>query len=478
MNTYNQVTPAIVEKLRQIFGEKNVCIDPEKLETYSRDEVTEPRYHHMPEVVVWPTTTEQVAAVVKLANQEIVPIVPRGAGTGLACGAVPIFGGIVVSLEKMNQILHIDPENMYMIVEAGVRTEDVQIAAKEQGLLYAGDPCSGDSCFIGGNVATNAGGNKAVKYGTTRHQVYQMEVVTPTGKITKLGGRLHKSSTGYCLEQLMVGSEGTLGIITKVTLKLVPLPEHVMDFLAVFSDADSAIAFVAMIAKAGITPTCIEFMDNPAIRTVENFIKEKLPNDESGHYLILQMEADSEEKLEAYAEQLDELSEKQGALAFLIPNSALIWKARKSMAEAVRFETLIHSNEDIVVPIDMMPAAMHSMRGVCERHGASSRMVCHAGDGNIHLVVMQGSVEPEAWADTLKTIHHEIFDVIYPMGGKMSGEHGIGYKKKDLMQAYTCPVELELMRLLKQAWDPNLILNPGKIFDIPAIAEVQKGEEK
>jgi glycolate oxidase len=466
MNVYNKITPTIVAELEKIVGEKNICTDLDKLETYSHDEVTEPRYHHLPEVVVWPTTTEQVAAVVQLANREVVPVVPRGAGTGLSCGAVPIFGGIVVSMERMNRIVEIDPENMYMVVEAGVRTEDVQLAAKTQKLLYAGDPCSGDSCFIGGNVATNAGGNKAVKYGTTRQQVYQVEIVTPTGEITTLGGRLHKCSTGYCLEQLIIGSEGTLGIITTITLKLVPLPSHVMDLLAVFADAESAIAFVSTIAKAGITPTCIEFMDNPAIRTVENFIKEKLPNDENGNYLILQMEADSDEKLDEYAVQLDELSEKQGAIAFLVPNSALIWKARKSMAEAVRFETLIHSNEDIVVPIDKMPEAMRSMAGVCEKHGASSRMVCHAGDGNIHLVVMQGGVKPEHWAETLNAIHHEIFDVIYPMGGKLSGEHGIGYKKKTLMQEYTCPVELGLMRLLKKAWDPKMILNPGKIFDV------------
>ena len=208
-----------------------------------------------------------------------------------------------------------------------------------------------------------------MKYGTTRHQVYQIEVVTPTGEITKLGGRIKKSTTGYCLDQLVIGSEGTLGIITTMTLKLVPLPQHVMDLLAVFPDIDSAIAFIAVIAKAGITPTCIEFMDNVAIRCVENFTREKLPYDENGNYLIFQVEADSEEKLEEIAATMDELSTENGALALLVPNSEQIWKARKSFAEAVRHETLTHSNEDIVVPIDKMPEVMRYMSSTCEKHG-------------------------------------------------------------------------------------------------------------
>ncbi len=337
---------------------------------------------------------------------------------------------------------------------------------KKHNLLYAGDPCSGDSCFIGGNVATNAGGNRAVKYGTTRHQVYQMEVVTPTGEITRLGSRLNKSSTGYCLEQLVIGSEGTLGVITEIVLKLAPLPKHVMDLLAVFPDSDTAIAFVAKISKAGITPTCLEFMDNVAIRCIENFIKEKLPYDENGNYLIIQVEADSEEKLEEIAELLDDLSSNNGAIAMLVPNSEQIWKARKSMAEAVRHENLIHSSEDIVVPVNKMPEAMRLMAGICEKYGALARTVCHAGDGNIHLSILQGSILEAEWPEKLSRIHHDIFKFVYPMGGKLSGEHGIGYKKKDLMQEYTDKVELELMSLIKKAWDPLCILNPGKIFDV------------
>lgn len=465
MPSYNKLTPGLIDELRAILGEKNVITDSDRMQPYSHDEVTESRYHHMPEVVVFPENTEQTAAVVKLANRELIPVVPRGAGTGLACGSVPIYGGIILSLEKMNKILEIDPVNMFMVVQAGTRTEEVQQTAASHNLLYAGDPCSGDSCFIGGNVATNAGGNKAVKYGTTRHQVYQVEVVTPTGEITKLGSRLNKSTTGYCLEQLVIGSEGTLGVITTITLKLVPLPQHVMDLLAVFPDVDSAIAFVNIIAQSGITPTCLEFMDNVAIRCVERFTNEKLPYDEIGNYLIIQIEGDSEEKLEDYAMRIDDLCSANGGLELLVANSAQIWKARKSFAEAVRHETLIHSNEDIVVPIDKMPEAMKHMAGICEKYGAAARTVSHAGDGNIHLSILQGSIPLEEWPDRLAQIHHEIFSYIYPLGGKLSGEHGIGYKKKALFHEYTDPVELKLMQAVKKAWDPNLILNPGKVFD-------------
>ena len=234
---YNKISQEIVAKLQALVGAQNVLTEGEQMEIYAHDEVTDPAYHHMPEAVVFAENAQQVAAVVKLANEHHFPVVPRGAGTGLACGAVPVYGGVVLSLEKMNKILEINVDAMYAVVEPGVRTSDLQAAVEAQGAFYAGDPCSGDSCFIGGNVATNAGGNRAVKYGTTRHQVYAVEVVNPTGKIVNLGARLQKQTTGYCLEQLVIGSEGTLGIITKITVKLLPIPKYSMDLLAVFESA-------------------------------------------------------------------------------------------------------------------------------------------------------------------------------------------------------------------------------------------------
>ncbi|WP_133306311.1 FAD-binding oxidoreductase, partial [Lucifera butyrica] len=246
MARYNAVTPQVIDELKKIVGEKYVYTDSDKLEPYSHDEVTDPHYVKLPEVVVLPATAQEVAAVVKLANRTLVPLVPRGAGTGLACGAVPFKGGIVLSLERMNKILEIDEANMFMVTEPGVTTEEVQKAANAKGCLYAGDPCSGDSSFIGGNIATNAGGNKAVKYGVTRNQVAGLEVVTPVGEIVTLGGKLKKDATGYSLMNLIIGSEGTLGVVTKIYLKLVALPKNTMNLLAIFPDLASAI---------GLTPT-------------------------------------------------------------------------------------------------------------------------------------------------------------------------------------------------------------------------------
>lgn len=463
---YNRVTQPIVDELKRIVGERNVVVDKDKLENYSHDEVTDPNYHHMPEIVVLPETAQQIAEIVKLANRELIPIVPRGAGTGLSCGAVPVCGGIVLTTEKMNKIIKVDTENLYMIVEAGVRTEDVQNAARQAGLYYPGDPCSGDSCFIGGNVATNAGGNKAVKYGTTRHQVYCFEVVTPKGEITNVGARLHKMSTGYALEQLLIGSEGTLGIITRITLKLLPLPENSLDLLAVFKDTESAIAAVNKLLKASVDPTCLEFMDNLAIKGVERFLKEKLPHSENGNYLIMQVERDNQDQLDDIAVTIDEICSESGALEVLVADPKVIWKARKSSAEAIRSESLFHSNEDIVVPVEAQPYVTKKMIEICEKHHALSRIVSHAGDGNIHLTVFKSTIPDDQWLDKLTQIHHDVFDVVYPLGGRLSGEHGIGYKKKLLMEKYTDPVELEMMRAIKKALDPNLILNPGKIFDI------------
>lgn len=466
MATYNPVTPRVVAELQQLVGVKNVTVEPDKMEPYSHDEVTDSRYHSMPEVVVFPETTAQIAQVVRLANKERVPVVPRGAGTGLACGAVPVHRGIVLSLEYMNKIVEINVESLYMVVEPGVRTEDVQKAAKAAGLFYAGDPCSGDSCFIGGNVATNAGGNRAVKYGTTRDQVYAIEVVTPTGDIVNLGGRLEKVSTGYSLEQLIMGSEGTLGIITQVTLRLLPLPQYVVDLLAVFPTIESAIAIVGKIAKAGVTPTCVEFLDNVTIRGIERFLNEKLPFSESCHYIIIQVEGKDEDDLDDKSALLDELCTGNGARSVLVADPQQIWRARKAFTETVRFESLIMSKEDIVVPVDQIPQMMRDIAVLSEKYAMVTRTASHAGDGNIHLNILRCDMPEAEWDSKLDAFQHELYRIVYELGGKLSGEHGIGAKRLHLMQEVCNPVELSMMRAIKKALDPNLILNPGKIFDI------------
>lgn len=464
---YNAVSTESIAELKKIVGEKNVIIDEEKLVPYGHDEVTDVRYQHLPEVVVFPENREQVAEVIKLANRALIPVTPRGAGSGLSAGAAPLYGGIVLSLEKMNKIIEVNAEYMYMIVEAGVMTEDVQKAANEVGLLYAGDPSSGDSCFIGGNIATNAGGNKAVKYGTTRAQVYSIEVVTPTGEITELGGLLNKSTSGYCLEHLLIGSEGTLGIITRATLKLVPLSSNKMDFLAIYPDINAAIGSVYKLIKVGIHPTSLEYMDNVTIRACGRYLNEILPYQEEGdNYLIITVETDNEAELDAKAEQIDKLCSENGAIAILIPESKKIWAARKCVEDANRAESLIHSSEDLVVPIKDLPYAMKEIFSLCNKHKASGRAVCHAGDGNIHLTVMQGSITEEEWPIKLDELLHDVYGFVYSIGGRMSGEHGIGSKRVKWMDKFADPVQMQLMRAIKKAIDPNLILNPGTVFNI------------
>lgn len=467
MSRYNAVTDAIIKELQNIVGAKFVFSDTERMEPYSHDEVTDPKYVKMPEVVVLPENVKQVAEIVKLANRELLPIVPRGAGTGLASGAVPFKGGIVLALERMNKILEIDTENMFMVVEPGVTTAEVQKAANERGFLYAGDPCSGDSSFIGGNVATNAGGNKAIRYGTTRQQVNGVELVTPEGEIITLGGKCKKDATGYSLLNLVIGSEGTLGIVTKAYLKLVALPKNAMDLLAVFPDLKTAIAIVPKITAAGITPTTIEFMDNEAIKTVEVFLNEKLPHSDKGYYIIVTVEGDNEDTLEEQCGFIDELCGQNGALEVLVADPVKIWKARKSYAEADRARSLIFSMEDIVVPVNDIPRAIEEIAELSRKYGnIAIHCAGHAGDGNIHANILKDDMSEEEWHEKLPALQGEIYRMVYALGGKLSGEHGIGYKRVKLLEEYANPVELKLMRNIKKSFDPNLIMNPGKVIEV------------
>lgn len=466
---YNKITPEILAKLQAAAGAENVLTGEEQLQPYAHDEVTDPAYHHLPEAVVLAENAEQVAAVVKLANEYHFPVVPRGAGTGLACGAVPVYGGVVLSLEKMNKILEINEEAMYAVVQPGVRTADLQRAVEAKGIFYAGDPCSGDSCFIGGNIATNAGGNRAVKYGTTRRQVYEVEIVNPLGKLVRLGARLQKQTTGYCLEQLIIGSEGTLGIITQATLKLEPKPQYSMDLLAVYESAEQAIGTVQKIIKSGIVPVCVEYMDNITIKSVESYLGVRLQGSEKGNYLIVELEGASEDELDEKAVTLDELCTENGATEVLVADHDKIWQARKAFAEAVRAESLIVCKEDVVIPVDQEPLLLAEILRLAEKYSLTTRIASHAGDGNIHLNILKRAEEDYAqWESRVQQNQQELYRFIYAHGGRLSGEHGIGCKRKHLMEEFTAPEELEMMRAIKKALDPNNILNPGKIFDVEA----------
>ena len=461
-----KVTPELIEELKKIVGEKYVYTDKDKLEPYSHDEVTDPHYMKDPQVVVLPANTEEVSKVVKLCYDNDVVMVPRAAGTGLAAGAVATFGGVIISIERMNKIIEIDKDNMVCVTEPGVTTSVLQDTVKEAGLFYGGDPCSGDSCFIGGNVATNAGGNRAVKYGVTRDQVMGIEVVTPSGEVVTLGGKFRKNATGYMLMHLYIGSEGTLGIITKIYLKLVALPKYQMDLLAVFSNLDDAIALTPKVMNAGITPVCVEFMDNASIKQVEIFLNEKLQHSDIGNYIIIQIAGDSEDVLDEQCEKIDELARENNALDVLVATPAVIWKSRKAYFEADRARSLVFSMEDIVVPMTDIPQAVQQISRLADKYKVAMHCAGHCGDGNVHIDILKDDRTQEAWEEMLPQIQSEIYELVYNLGGRLSGEHGIGYKRAALMAKYTNPIELKLMKDVKKALDPKNIMNPGKVVNI------------
>lgn len=465
MTAYNPVTEEVLNALREALGAENVKIDEETLERYKTDEETDPRYHHLPEVVVLPGSTEEVAEVMKIANKYLVPVTPRSAGTSVSCGAVPVHGGIVLLLERMDKIIEMNTEAMYMVVEAGARTIEIQKMANDAGFLYAGDPCSADSCLIGGNIATNAGGNKAVRYGTTRHQVYSIEVVTPTGEITELGNRLKKCSTGYCLDQLIMGSEGTLGIITKATLKLLPMCPYKLDILAVFTDVQKAVDLVPNLIKAGLNPTSIEFMDNGFVRAASDFTEIRLPHYEDGSYVIVTVETFNEDELDMKMEQLDEICTQCGATDVLEADER-VWRVRRNCLEGTRVLSKVSTSDDLVVPVDKIADCIEHLQEVAKDYNFKLMCLAHAGDGNLHFQILKCDMSDEQWEDELQRFHAIAYEYVYSLGGRISGEHGIGAKKLAAMETYTDPVELEIMRTIKRAMDPNNILNPGKVFNV------------
>ena len=468
MKTYNPFCEEMLAELQAALGAENVWTAADKLDQYKTDEETDPKKFHMPEAVVLPASAEEVAVVVKLCNKYNVPVTVRGGGTSLADGAIPVCGGIVLLTERMNKIIEMNTEAMYMIVEAGVRTIDIQKMANEAGFLYAGDPCSAESCQIGGNLATNAGGNKAVRYGVTRNQVYCLEMVTPTGEIVEVGARLKKCSTGYCMEQLVMGSEGTLGIITKATLKLLPMAPYRFDMLAVFDEPQNAIDVVPKLIKAGVNPTSIEYMDNSYVRSTADYLDFKAaPHYEDGIYVIITVETYNEDELDLKMEQLNDLCEEAGAVDVLEADDR-IWSMRRNCQESVRLISLVSLTDDIVVPVDKIADTIKKIMEIDAKYPfpVPAKINAHVGDGNLHVVLCKGDLSDADWEKHVHGFHQEVYAYVYELGGRMAGEHGIGAKKLGYMEEFTPVAELDLMKKIKLAWDPNLILNPGKIFNM------------
>ncbi len=469
--SYCPVTDAVVDELVAIVGKQYVIYhDPERLEPFSHDEIPGKHYRAMPEVVVRPLRVEEVAAIVRLANEKSIPVTPRGAGSGLSGGAVPVHGGIVICSDRMNHIIDFDPANMTITVEPGVITNDINEYVRDSGLFYAGYPMSVETCFIGGNVAENAGGGKAVKYGVTVRYVLGLEVVTPTGTIVQLGGTLMKDVTGYNLIPLMTGSEGTLGFFTKITLKLIPRPKYQTDLLCLFSSSRQAIdAVPKLLISSGVTPTSIEYMDRQALAETCAFLNETLPWQSCGAMLLVTIDGFEKSQVEKDYEAVGLDCVKLGATEVYVADnpatSERLWKLRRTIPEAFSMRYPIQSGEDVVVPPASIPVVVSEFEQLADKYGVRIPCYGHAGDGNLHArICAPGDWSSEKWYETLPTILREAYAVVAQVGGRISGEHGIGHKRIDYMTCVVSEEYLDMLRAIKLGLDPKNIMNPGKVF--------------
>jgi len=470
-NDYRPVTIAIVAELRAILGDQHVLYgDADRLANYAHDEVAGPEYAHLPDVVVKPATAAEISGIMRLANRERIPVTPRGAGSGLSCGAVPVYGGILLSLERMNRIVEIDRANMVAVVEPGVVTNDINEALKPLGLYYAGYPMSLESCFIGGNVAENAGGGRAIKYGVTGRYVLGLEVVLPTGEIVQVGGRRVKDVTGYDLLHLLVGSEGTLGIFTQVTLRLLPLPVARAVLLVPFADVPTAISAVPRVMTEGhLVPASVEFMDHLSVQTAYDFLGERPPHSEIGAMLLIEVDGDSQAYVETAYNAVVDICLDAGALDVYIGNSPdterRMWRPRQNLAEAFKAICPVQSLEDIVVPLAQIPDLMVELERLSQQYDVLIPCYGHAGDGNLHATPIKRPETPmEEWRAKLPALLADLYRAVNRLGGTLSGEHGIGSKRSAYLPLVMDPILIALQRRIKQAFDPLSILNPGKIF--------------
>ena len=470
MSNYEEVTPKIVTQLRQIVGDQNVLYgDADQLESYSHDE-TGSLYSAMPDVVVKPICAEEISKIMKLANEKMVSVTPRGAGSGLAGGAVPLCGGIVLSCERMSKVIEIDKINMVAVVEPGVVTNDLCNLVAEAGLFYAGYPMSVESSFVGGNVACNAGGAKVVKYGPTAAHVLGLEVVLPTGEIIEVGGKRRKDSSGYNLLRLLVGSEGTLGIFTKIYLNLVPEPGKVADLLIPFASIEDAIYTVPKImTESKVLPVAVEFIDRLSVRCCSEYTNSSLPyQDKAAAYLIVQLDGKTKEDLQDTYEKAGNTCLENGALEVFVADnkfaSEKIWNMRRNWLEALKVIDPYVSTGDVVVPISEIPRIMKKIDEISKAYGVQIPCAGHVADGNIHPAPLKPKdLVPETWKPLMEEILAKIAIAAGELGGAVSGEHGIGFMKKELLSK-TKGQEVEVMRRIKAAFDPNNILNPGKLF--------------
>jgi len=462
------------EKVRQediqyficVCGEKSVFVGASIHESYGHDEMIEYGIF-MPEVVIECKNAEEISKVLKYCNEKNIPVTPRGAGTGLCGGAVAIHQGVMISLIKMNQILEIDSDTMTGIVEAGVLLMEFASAASEKNLLYAPDPGE-KSATIGGNVMTNAGGMRAVKYGVTRDYVKGLEVVLADGSVITLGGKVAKNSSGYSLKDIMIGSEGTLGIVSKVYLKLLPKPKKMTSLLIPFTDLKKCLNMVPIIMNLPNIPTTLEFMEKEVLEDAREYLGKTFPNNEHSAYLIVSYSGNSKKEIEDYYSECAQLCLEQGAIDVFISDTEerqeTIWDARGAFLEAIKNSTSEMDECDVVVDINKVYDFLQYVNTLSKKYQIRIRSFGHAGDGNLHIYVCKDECDDTLWKTIVKQCMDDMYAKAREMKGQVSGEHGIGHAKKEYLSQSLEHEQIDLMRGIKQVFDPKGILNPDKIF--------------
>ncbi len=463
------VTMEHLQSFKEIVGEQYVFADEENLNHYGHDETEHLLY--LPEVVLKPKTTEEISAIMRLCNEYKIPVTPRGGGTGLSGGALPHLGGVLISLERMNAILEIDERNLQVTTEPGVITEVLQNAVKEKKLFYPPDPSSRGTCFIGGNIAENSGGPKAVKYGVVKDYVLNLEIVLPSGEIIWTGANVLKNSTGYNLTQLIVGSEGTLGIVTKIVLKLIPLPAFDLLMLVPFQSLEKASEAVSAIFRAGFTPSAMELVEIDALEIVSKMVDSHavpVTADIAAH-LIIEVDGNNMDVLMQEMESIAELLQQFDAGEVFFADDAQqkeeLWKLRRRVAEAVKTNGYT-IEEDTVVPRAELPALIRGVKALGKEYNFKAVCYGHAGDGNLHIRIKKEGTENSFGDEEMTKALRALFKLVHSLGGTISGEHGIGLIQKGYMDIVFEEANLQLMRKIKKAFDPNNILNAGKIFDL------------
>ncbi len=465
---YNKVTSITFLLFEKIVGKENISSDKEQLEKYGQDETEDLIF--FAEVILKPSSVKEISQIAKICNEHIIPLTVRGAGTGLSGGALPIKGGVLLSMEKFNKIIKIDERNLQATVEPGVINYEFQEAVKQVGLFYPPDPASWGSCSLGGNIAHSSGGPKAVKYGTTRDYVLNLEIVLPNGEIIWTGANTLKYSTGYNLTHLMVGSEGTLCIVTKIVFKLITLPKHDLLMLVPFNSAELACKAVAEVFKAGINPSAMEFMEKDAIDWSIKYSGELSfkVKPEWQALLIVEVDGNNLDVLMSDCEIISAVMQQNQCDEILFADSAeqknAIWKIRRKVGEAVKSNS-VYKEEDTVVPRAELPILLKGVKAIGKKYGFNSVCYGHAGDGNLHVNIIKGALSDDVWNIDLPKAISEIFELCKSLGGTISGEHGIGLVQKNYLPIVFSPYHLQLMKDIKKVFDPNYILNPGKIFN-------------